>query len=135
MDDGENVSLDSFSTFKYVYFMLLYIGHYGILALFLIMVVLFLQFTGEPLKVSNFWSSDTLFGISTTFEYMLVHFFNMFLPRPGNIPCFIPQFKTLMIQVFDWHEETHLIRLPKNPAASDLRKQISNKFKLSCSNY
>ena len=127
----------SFSTFMCLYFMLLYMGHYGILALLLIMAVLFVQFTGEPLTFSNFWSSDTLFGISATFEFMLVDLFNMFLSLPGNILCFIPQFQTLMIQVFvkDWHGKTHIFRLPKNATASDLRKQISIKFKLSRSHY
>ena len=127
----------SFSTFRCLYFMLLYMGHYGILALLLIMAVLFVQFTGEPLTFSNFWSSDTLFGISVTFEFMLVDLFNMFLSLPGNILCFIPQFQTLMIQVFvkDWHGKTNIFLLPKNATASDLRKQISIKFKLSCSHY
>ena len=127
----------SFSTFRCLYFMLLYMGHYGILALLLIMAVLFVQFTGEPLTFSNFWSSDTLFGISATFEFMLVDLFNMFLSLPGNILCFIPQFQTLMIQVFvkDWHGKTNIFLLPKNATASDLRKQISIKFKLSRSHY
>lgn len=96
--------------------MLLYMGSYGIWTVLLIMAVLFVQFTGEPLTVSNFWSSDTLFGISATFEFMLVDLFNMFLSLPGNILCFIPQFQTLMIQVFikDWQGKTHMFRLPKN---------------------
>ena len=76
-------------------------------------------YTGEPLKVSNFWSSDTLFGILSTFEYVLFIYFNCltcFYLSLGNKLCFIAQFQTLMIQVFvkDWHGKTHMFRLPKN---------------------
>lgn len=131
------LQLCSFSSFLCFYLILLYVRHYAILILAVIMGFLFVQFTGESLTACNFWSGSTLLGIFTTFEYMLIDLFNMFLSLPGNLMCFIPAFQPFMIQVFvqDWHGKTHIFRLPQSATVSDLENQISIKFKLPHSYY
>ena len=105
----EIVQFCSFTSLTCVYFMLLYVGEYGLVLLVFFFGSLF-QFTSESLSLCNFWSFSTLLGIFSIFEYVLVDLFNIFLSLPGNLLCFVSPFKPYMVQIFvkDWHGKTHI---------------------------
>ena len=126
----------SFTSLTCVYFMLLYVGEYGLILLIFFFSSLF-QFTSECFSLCNFWSFSTLLGIFSIFEYVLVDLFNIFLSLPGNLLCFVSPFKPYMMQIFvkDLHGKTHVFQLLQNVTVSDLEKQILVKFKLSGSEY
>jgi len=131
------LQLSSFSSFVFLYLILLYVGEYGIFLLVSCFGVLFVKLTGESLTVSNLWSGGTLLGIFSTFENILIDLLNIHLSLPGNLLCFVPPFKTVISQIFvkDWHGKTHTFQLPQTATVSDLVKQISVKFKLSQRDY
>ena len=120
-----------FTTLRFLYLMLLYVGDYGVLILTFSLAYLF-QLTATQFTVSNFWSVDTILGVVSIYEFILVDLFNIFLSLPGNLLCFIPQFKSCMIQVFvkDWYGKSHIFHLNQTATISALRKQISVKFKI-----
>lgn len=122
----------SFTSLACVYFMLLYVGEYGLMLLLFFFCSSF-QFTSDRFSLCNFWSFGTLLGVLSIFEYVLVDLFNIFLSLPGNLLCFVSPFKHYMVQVFvkGWYGKTRIFRLPKTATVSDLEKQISVKFKLS----
>ena len=95
------------------------------------------QFTCKTFSLHNFWSFGTLLGFFSTFEYVLVDLFNIFLSLPGNLLCLVSLFKPYMVQAFvkDWYGKTHVFRLLQTATVSHLEKQISVKFKLSSSDY
>ena len=120
----EILQVCSFTSLTCVYFMLLYIGEYG-LVLLIFSFGSFLQFTCETFSLCNFWSFGTLLGVLSTFEYVLVDLFNIFLYLPGNLLCFVSPFKPYMVQVFvkDWYGKTHIFRLLQTATVSDLEKK------------
>ena len=126
----------SFTSITCVYFMLLYVGEYGLVLLVFFFSSLF-QFSSECFTFCNLWSFSTLLGIFSIFEFVLVDLFNIFLSLPGNLLCFVSPFKPYMVQIFvkDWHGKTHVFRLLQTATVSDLKKQILVKFKFSVSEY
>ena len=126
----------SFTSFTCVYFMLFFVGEYG-----LVMLMFFcssdFQFTSDTVSLCNIWSFSTLLGFFAVFEFMLIDLFNIFLSLPGNLLCFVSPFKPCMVHIFvkDWHGKTHVFRLLQTATVSDLEKQILVKFKLSSSEY
>ena len=120
-----------FSALLCFYLMLLYVADYGVLLLIFSLGLLF-QFSAKSFTVCNFWSVDTLLVVSFIYEYILVDLFNIFLLIPGNLLCFFHSFQPYMIQVFvkDWHGKSHLFHLVQTATLSDLKKQVSVKFKI-----
>ena len=130
------LSLCGFTTLMCFYFLLLYVGDYGVLLLFFFLAFLF-QFTGNSFTIVNFWSGDTILAVLAIYECILVDLFNIFLFLPGNLLCFVPHFKPYVIQVFvkDWYGKSHIFRLIQDTTAADLKKQISFKLHIPQTEY
>ena len=126
----------SFTSLTCVYFMLLFVGEYGLVMLMFFYSAVF-QFTSGTFSLCNFWSFSTLLRIFSVFEFILIDLFNIFLSLPGNLLCFVSPFKPYMMHIFvkDWHGKTHVFRLLQTATVSDLEKQILVKFKLSSNEY
>ena len=126
----------SFTSFTCVYFMLFFVGEYGLVMLMFFCRSVF-QFTSDTVSLCNIWSFSTLLGFFAVFEFMLIDLFNIFLSLPGYLLCFVSPFKPCMVHIFvkDWHGKTHVFRLLQTATVSDLEKQILVKFKLSSSEY
>ena len=115
----------SFTSLTWVYFMLLFVGEYGLVML-MFFYSSFFQFTSDTFSLCNFWSFGTLLGIFSVFEFMLIDLFNIFLSLPGNLLCFVSPFEPYMVHIFvkDWHGKTHVFRLLQTAPVSDQQ----NKF-------
>ena len=67
----EIVQFCSFKILTCVYFMLLFVGEYGLVVL-MFFYSSFFQFTSDTFSLCSFWSFGTLLAIFSVFEFMLI---------------------------------------------------------------